>query len=86
MALRIGEENTNKILEKIEEGSGNMMAVMEMLLAENEKYINIGRKEGREEGRKKLKEIIQKMLNKNMTVDEILEITGLKKEEIEKLK
>ena len=86
LALRIGEENTNKILEKIEEGSGNMMAVMEMLLAENEKYINIGRKEGREEGRKKLKEIIQKMLNKNMTVDEILEITGLKKEEIEKLK
>lgn len=50
-SLRIGTENANKILEKIEEGSGNMMAVMEMLLAENEKYINIGRQEGMQKGR-----------------------------------
>ena len=50
-SLRIGTENANKILEKIEEGSGNMMAVMEMLLAENEKYINIGRQEGMKKGR-----------------------------------
>ena len=28
-----------------------MMAVMEMLLAENEKYINIGRQEGMKKGR-----------------------------------
>ena len=50
-SLRIGTENASKILEKIEEGSGNMMAVMEMLLAENEKYINIGRQEGMKKGR-----------------------------------
>ena len=98
-ALRIGTENANKILEKIEEGSGNMMAVMEMLLAENEKYINIGRQEGmkkgrlegRQEGRleggkQKIKEIVQKMLAENFTKEMIMKITGLKKEEIEEIK
>ena len=87
-SLRIGTENANKILEKIEEGSGNMMAVMEMLLAENEKYINIGRQEGRQEGRlegrleggkQKIKEIVQKMLAENFTKEMIMKITGLKK-------
>lgn len=86
-ALRIGTENANKILEKIEEGSGNMMAVMEMLLAENEKYINIGRQEGRlEGGKQKIKEIVQKMLAENFTKEMIMKITGLKKEEIEEIK
>ena len=90
-SLRIGTENANKILEKIEEGSGNMMAVMEMLLAENEKYINIGRQEGRLEGRleggkQKIKEIVQKMLAENFTKEMIMKITGLKKEEIEEIK
>ena len=94
-SLRIGTENANKILEKIEEGSGNMMAVMEMLLAENEKYINIGRQEGRQEGMKKgrleggkqkIKEIVQKMLAENFTKEMITKITGLKKEEIEEIK
>ena len=86
-SLRIGTENANKILEKIEEGSGNMMAVMEMLLAENEKYINIGRQEGRlEGGKQKIKEIVQKMLAENFTKEMIMKITGLKKEEIEEIK
>ena len=90
-SLRIGTENANKILEKIEEGSGNMMAVMEMLLAENEKYINIGRQEGMKKGRleggkKKIKEIVQKMLAENFTKEMIMKITGLKKEEIEEIK
>lgn len=94
-SLRIGTENANKILEKIEEGSGNMMAVMEMLLAENEKYINIGRQEGRQEGMKKgrleggkqkIKEIVQKKLAENFTKEMIMKITGLKKEEIEEIK
>lgn len=67
----------------IEEVSGNMMAVMEMLIAENEKYINIGRQEGKMQ---KLKEIVQKMLAENFSKDTIVKITGLKKEEIEKLK
>ena len=85
-SLRIGEENANKILGKVEEGSGNMMAVMEMLLAENEKYINIGRKEGRQEGKKKIMEIVQRMIAENFSKNTIMKITGLKEEEIDKLK
>ena len=81
-SLRIGEENANKILEKIEEGSGNMMAVMEMLLAENEKYINIGR----QEGKKKIMEIVQRMIAENFSKNTIMKITGLKEEEIDRLK
>ena len=84
--LRIGEENANKILEKIEEGSGNMMAVMEMLLAENQKYINIGRKEGTQEGKKKIMEIVQRMIAENFSKNTIMKITGLKEEEIDRLK
>ena len=80
--LRIGEENANKILGKVEEGSGNMMAVMEMLLAENEKYINIGR----QEGKKKIMEIVQRMIAENFSKNTIMKITGLKEEEIDRLK
>ena len=52
---------------------------------------NRGRREGREEGRKEgkvqqIQEIVQKMLNKKMAEDIIQEVTGLKKEEIDKIK
>lgn len=47
---------------------------------------NTGIREAKEEGeRKSKKEIAQKLLKKNMTIEEIEEITGLNKEEIEKL-
>ena len=46
-----------------------------------------GREEGRKEGRKeKQLEIAKKLLKKGMTIEEIVEITELSKEEIEKLK
>ncbi len=82
-AEKIGTENTNKILKKLDEGDGSMLAVIEMIREENQRYINIGRKEGKIQ---QLKEIVQKMLNKKMTEDVIQEVTGLKKEEIDKIK
>ena len=39
-----------------------MLAVIEMIREENQKYINIGRKEGRQEGKKKIMEIVQRMI------------------------
>ena len=42
-----------------------------------------GREEGREEGKI---EIVQKMLVKNMPIEQIIELTGLKKEKIEELR
>ncbi|KLU59343.1 hypothetical protein CEB3_c43290 [Peptococcaceae bacterium CEB3] len=45
-----------------------------------------GRKEGRTEGRKEaLKTMARKLLLKGMTIDEVTEITGLSKEEIQSL-
>ncbi len=86
-AEKIGTENTNKILKKIDEGDDSMLAVIEMIREENQRYINIGRKEGRKEGKvQQIQEIVQKMLNKKMTEDIIQEVTGLKKEEIDKIK
>ena len=56
-----------------------------MLQAE-ENGLKKGRKEGREEGKKKKQiEIAKKLLDKNMPIEEIQEITGLTKEEIQKL-
>lgn len=54
----------------------------------DEKSIREGSKEeGREEGREeKQKEIAKKLLDKNMLIEEIIEITDLTKEEIEKLR
>ena len=64
-----------------------MLAVIEMIREENQRYINIGRKEGRKEGKvQQIQEIVQKMLNKKTTEDIIQEVTGLKKEEIDKIK
>ena len=50
-------------------------------------FKRMAEKEGREEGRKEANiEIAKKLLKKGMSIEEIVEITGLTKEEIEKLK
>lgn len=58
------------------------MAVVEMLEKENRrerrKYIDIGKREGIKEG---IKGVAKKLLNKKMSIEEVEEITGLKKEE-----
>ena len=49
--------------------------------------IKEGRKEGIKEGKRAEKEdTARKMISKNMKIEDIIEITGLTKEEIEKLK
>ena len=59
------------------------LAVVEML---NSREIN-ARKEGRKEGKmRQLKEIAKKMLTEKLPVKTIIKITGMSKEEIEKLK
>ena len=62
-----------------------MLAVVEMIRRENQMYINIGRKEGRKELKNNLYKIAQKLLTRNTSKEDIAEITGLSKEEIEKI-
>lgn len=82
---KIGEKNTDKILEKFNGKGGdcNMMAVFEMIQKENAKIFSEGKIQGKIEG---IKEIAKRLLKKNVSEMEISEITGLKKEEIRKLK
>ena len=83
--------NDNKYLEEI------MSEEMERNLRNQEKYLAglyDGKIEGKEEARveaeQKIKEsltlIVKNLLNKNMTDSEIIEITNLSKEELEKIK
>ena len=63
-----------------------MLAVVDMIRRENQMYIDIGRKEVKIEGKMEgFKEIARKLLNKNISKEEISEITGLDKNEIDKI-
>ncbi len=63
-----------------------MLAVLDMIERENQKFIDIGRKEGKIEGKiEGFKEIARKLLNKNIPKEEISEITGLNEKEIDKI-
>ena len=79
---KIGDQEVARLINKIEGGNKEMLAVLDMIERENQMYIDIGRKEGRKEG---FKEIARKLLNKNISKEEISEITGLNKKEIDKL-
>ncbi|RWR11863.1 hypothetical protein QNH23_00030 [Siminovitchia fortis] len=57
--------------------------IMELPISYEEKGKAIGREEGRMEGKK---EIALQMLQKGLSIDLIVEITQLDKEEIEKLR
>ena len=78
-----------KLLEKIERrvGEGNMSTLYERLLAESRRDIRQGERKGERKGEKKAqKEIARNMVNKNLKDEIILETTGIKKEELEKIK
>ena len=98
---KLGEEKTEEILKNMKEGE-NMLAVVEMMRKEAEKDrrdLIRARKEGRATGLKDgrvlglkdgIKEgiikIAKRLLKLNYDTNSIKEITGLKEEEIEKLK
>ena len=80
----LGEEKTQELINKIwKGGERQMLAVQQMIHREFKQTREEGKKVGRQETRI---EIAKKMLNKKVAVKDILEFTGLKKEEIEKLK
>lgn len=91
---KIGEKEVKRLLKKIEGGSEEMLAAIDMIRRENQMYINIGKKEGKkegkEEGRKEGRkqsciEIAKKLLSRNISKIDVAEITGLKISEIDKI-
>ena len=79
------EFKAKKLLDKIEGGNEEMLAVLEMIEKENQMYINRGRAQGKREEKKKILEIAKRLLQKDISKEEISEITGLKTKEIEKI-
>ena len=91
---KLGYKDAKKLVNKILGGNEEMLTVVDTIRKENQMYITIGRKEGKEKGRiegekegKKQKEIeiVKKMLKEKFNIETIQRITGVKKEEIEKL-
>ena len=96
---KLGDDEVERLVNKIEEGRGKeVLAVVDMIRRENQMYIDMGRKEGRKEGKKEGKiegkiegikeksiEIAKKLLSKNTSKKEIIEITGLNEKEIDKI-
>ncbi len=63
-----------------------MLAVVDMIRRENQMYIEIGKKEGEKQGELKEKiKVVTKMIKEKFSVDMIQKITGVNKEEIEKI-
>lgn len=87
---KLGKEKSNYFIKKLKGVDKNMLAVLEMIEKENQMYINIGKKEGKLEGKKEGKkegkiEIIKNMIKEKLPIETITKITGVNKEEIEKI-
>ena len=81
---KIGKEKTDEFLNKLNIGGDeNMMAVFETIQQDNKRIYRRGKKEGIMENSIA---IAKKLLSRNNSKEEVAEITGLKIEEIEKLK
>ncbi len=79
---KLDKKEIEELINKLREGDGQMLAVLETLEEENRRLLRRGRKIGMEEGKK---QIAKKMLAKNMPLELIVEIVGINKEEIEKI-
>ena len=83
------EEMLKKIDQKV--GEKNMSTLYDRLVTENRKIMKEGEKRGEKIGekigeRKSQKQIAQNMIHKKLDDEIILEVTGIKKEELEEIK
>ncbi len=86
LSEKIGITKAKELINKIEGEEDNMLAVVDMIRKENQMYIEIGKKEGKLEGKleEKLK-IATNMLKAKFNIETIHKITGINKEELEKM-
>lgn len=88
---KIGNKKSQELIKRLKGDDGEMLAVLDMIDRENMKIYKKGRTEGKKEGKKEGKiealiDVAKKMINEKLSIEKIIEITGLNKEEIEKLK
>ena len=86
---KLGYKATMEVIDKIDGGEEEMLAIVDTIRRENQMYINMGRKEAKKEAKKEIKnklyKIAQKLLERNTSKEDVAEITGLKEKEIEKV-
>ena len=75
----LGNDLADDLIGKINEGGSKMLAVVERLERENRELINKGRRQG-------IREMIKAMIEYNIPIKTIEEITKVSKEEIMKIK
>lgn len=80
-------EITEKLIKKINKTGGeDMLAILDAIEEENRRILNKGKREGKREGIKlEQKAIAKKLKQKSSSIEFIMEITELSKEEIENL-
>ena len=84
---KIGNKKSQELIKRLKGDDGEMLAVLDMIDRENMKIYKKGRTEGKKEGKiEALIDVAKKMINEKLSIEKIIEITGLNKEEIEKLK
>lgn len=77
---KLNPEKIESLLKYLESEDDDM--VLEVIRKENERQ----RQEGRQEGRlETLKKFVSNMIKRNMSIDEIQELTGISKEELEQI-
>ncbi len=85
----LGEEKAKDIIEiinKVRKESDEEM-IIEVLKKDREQQWRKGRREGEKMGiAKAIKQMVKEMLKRQMSDDEIMEITKINKEELERLK
>lgn len=80
---KLEEEKINELIKNMKKEDENMLAVVEMVREENRMIRQAGKEEGRKET---IFKVISNMLQKGMNVEEIKEITGVTKREIQQVK
>ena len=78
----LGEEKAQELINKLIGGESSMLAFIEMLQKEENKRV----REAKLNEKHRITQIAKKLISKNYSITEILDITGLSKEEVEKLK
>lgn len=79
LSSKLKKEETKELIKSLKGGEKPMLAVLDMIEKENKRIFRDGKKEGKLETAKK-------MLEEDIPIDIIMKVTGLKEEEIEKLK
>lgn len=81
---KISCEETDQFIKNLyKNGDDEMLASVEMVIAENMKYINQGKRKGKREA---VLEIAKSMLKEKFTINQISKVTKLSEEELSKLK